>query len=71
MYFGDITRFSPLFDRWGFQLALCALLAVTGLLYILPFPLRKPQSREIWLMLGVGVLLALFLLAVLLRNAIR
>ena len=31
MYFGDITRFSPLFDRWGFQLALCALLAETGL----------------------------------------
>ena len=43
---------------------------MTGLLYILPFRLRKPQSREMWLMLGVGVLIALFLLAVLLRKAL-
>ena len=70
LYFGDITRFSPLFDRWGFQAALCGLLGVTGLLYILPFRLRKPQSREMWLMLGVGALIALFLLAVLLRKAL-
>ena len=70
LYFGDITRFSPLFDRWSFRLAVCGLLGVTGLLYILPFRLRKPQSREMWLMLGVGALVALFLLAFLLRRVI-
>lgn len=70
MYYDEITLFARLFEKLGFRIALCGLLGVTGLLYILPFRLRKPQSKEIWLMLGVGVLIALFLLGVLLRKMI-
>lgn len=68
---GDIALFAPLFDNWRFRVHVCALLGVTGLLYILPFKLRKPQSREIWLMLGVGVVIAAFLVILLLRRMMR
>ena len=43
----DITMFLGLFEKIGFRLSLCGLMALTGTLFVLPFRLRKPQSREL------------------------
>lgn len=70
MYLGDPALFSGLFELGVFRALLCGVLSVTGLSYILPIRIRKPQSREMWVLLGAGVLLALFLLCILMRRAI-
>ena len=41
---------------------LCAVAVVTGLCFVLPFKIRKPQTKEIFLMLIAGVLIAAVLI---------
>ena len=62
-----IELFLELFQKNGFRLSLCGLMAVTGLLFVLPFRLRKPQSKELYWFLALGVLMALVLLFVYFR----
>lgn len=63
-----ITLFGVLFTRLPFRLALCALMGATGLCFVLPFRIRKPRSRELYLFLALGVLVAAVLLIVWLRR---
>ena len=63
----DITMFLGLFEKIGFRLSLCGLMALTGTLFVLPFCLRKPQSRELYWFLALGVAMALVLLFVYFR----
>ena len=63
----DITMFLGLFEKIGFRLGLCGLMALTGTLFVLPFRLRKPQSRELYWFLALGVAMALVLLFVYFR----
>ena len=51
------------FGTWR-GLTLCGVAAVTGLCFILPFRIRKPQTKELFLMLFVGVLMAAVLILV-------
>ncbi len=64
----EITRFGRLFQQGNFRAVLCVLMAVTGLLYITPFKMRKPRSKELWLILAAGVLVAAVLLLTQLRR---
>lgn len=64
-----IELFLELFEKTGFRLGLCALMAVTGLLYVTPFHLRKPRSKELYWFLAFGVLMAAVLLFVYFRIA--
>ena len=52
----------------NFRALLCVLMALTGILYITPFKMRKPRSRELWLILAVGLLVAAVLLLTHLRR---
>ena len=63
----DITMFLGLFEKIGFRLSLCGLMALTGTLFVLPFRLRKPRSRELYWFLALGVAMALVLLFVYFR----
>ena len=71
LVFDDISLFIELFRRAGFQIALCALMVLTGLAFILPFKMRKPGSRELWWFLGFGVLIAVVLLIFYIRFAVK
>ena len=62
-----IELFLELFQKNGFRLSLCGLMAVTGLLFVLPFSLRKPRNKELYWFLALGVLMALVLLFVYFR----
>ena len=62
-----IELFLELFAKNAFRMSLCALMAVTGLAFVLPFRIRKPQSKELWLFLAFGIAMALVLLVVYLR----
>ncbi len=66
-----IELFLELFHRNAFRFGLCALTAVTGLAFISPFHIRKPQSRELWLLLIFGAAMAVVLLIVYLRFALK
>ncbi len=66
-----ISLFLELFRRNGFRFALCGITAVTGLAYITPFKLRKPRSREMWMLLVFGSAMALVLLIVYLKFVLR
>lgn len=66
-----ISLFLELFRLNGFRIALCALTALTGLAYITPFKIRKPQSREMWVMLVFGIVMALVLLIVYLKFVLK
>jgi CDP-diacylglycerol--serine O-phosphatidyltransferase len=66
-----ISLFLQLFQKDGFRLALCCLTAVTGLAFVTPFKLRKPQSREMWVMLFFGIAMALVLLIVYLKFVLK
>ena len=57
-----ISLFLQLFQRNGFRFALCGITALTGLAYITPFKIRKPRSRELWVLLIFGAAMALVLL---------
>lgn len=63
MWHDRIEYFGVLFTSLSFRLALCALTTLTGLCFILPFKIRKPQSKELWLLLALGVFVAAVLLA--------
>lgn len=60
--FGRIEPYRDLFSGTGFGVALCVVTALTGLCFILPFHIRKPQAKELLMLLGVGVLIAVVLL---------
>ncbi len=62
-----ISLFLQLFQKNGFRFALCGITALTGLAYITPFKIRKPQSREMWGILVLGIAMALVLLIVYLK----
>ena len=64
----EITRFGRLFMQGNFRALLCVLMALTGILYITPFKMRKPRSKELWLILAVGLLVAAVLLLTHLRR---
>jgi len=57
----NITLFGELFRGGTFRLVLCSLTGVTGLCFITPFHIRKPQSRELMLFLILGICIALIL----------
>lgn len=62
--YGEILPYKDLFSGTAYGYILCGLMAVTGLCFILPFHIRKPQNRELYLLLAVGVLIAAVLLLV-------
>lgn len=62
-----IELFLELFAKNSFRFSLCALMAATGLAFILPFRMRKPQSKELWLFLLFGTAMAIVLLIVYLQ----
>ena len=68
LYYDNISLFAMLFLRHSFRIALCALTGVTGLCFLLPFRLRKPRSKELWLMLALGMLIAFILFFTWLRR---
>ncbi len=62
-----IELFLELFQRDSLRIALCILMSITGFAFILPFRIRKPQSRELWCFLAFGALMAIVLFIVYLR----
>ena len=66
-----IERFGELFSILPFRITLCTLTAITGLFFILPIKIRKPQSKELWAFFAVGVLVAFVLLLVMINTHIR
>ena len=66
-----IERFGQLFANLPFRLTLCAITAITGLFFILPIKIRKPQSKELWAFFALGVLVALVLLIVMINAQVR
>ena len=71
VFYDDISLFSQLFLRTGFRIALCAITGLTGLAFVLPFKMPKPRSKELWWMLGLGVLMAVVLLIFYLRFSVK
>ena len=59
---GRIGPYKDMFEGSWRGVALCVLAAVTGLCFILPFRIRKPQSKELLLILIIGILIAAALL---------
>ncbi len=64
---GEIQLFLQLFRRAGFRVCLCGITALSGLAFITPVRIRKPQSRELWIFMGFGVVMAAVLLIVYLK----
>lgn len=62
--YGDIVPYRDMFFGTWRGLTLCGVAAVTGLCFILPFRIRKPQTKELFLMLFVGLLMAAVLILV-------
>lgn len=60
--YGAIEPFSGMFLHALSGWLLCGLMAVTGLCFVLPFQVRKPQTRELRLFLLVGILIAAVLI---------
>ena len=54
-----------------FRITLCTLTAITGLFFILPIKIRKPQSKELWAFFAVGVLVAFVLLIVMINAQVK
>lgn len=65
--YDKIELFLELFKKDSLRIALCALMALTGFAFILPFRIRKPQSKELWAFLAFGALMAVVLFIVYLR----
>lgn len=59
---GVIDPYKDMFNGSVLGLILCGLMALTGLCFILPFHIRKPQSKELLLFLVLGILIAAVLL---------
>ena len=64
---GQIELFLRLFQRMGFRICLCGIIALTGLAFITPISIRKPKSRELWMFLVFGAIMAAVLLIVYLK----
>ena len=60
--YGSIDPYKNMFDSSVPGMLLCGLMALTGLCFILPFHIRKPQSKELLLFLVLGILIAAVLL---------
>ena len=60
----DFTLLYTLFEGGFFTLLLASVLVITGLLFIVPIRVRKPRTRELWIFLVIGVLLAALLLGI-------
>ena len=68
----QISMFLQLFEPNGFlRYALCGITALTGLAFITPFKIRKPRSREMWMLLIFGSVMALVLLIVYLKLILK
>lgn len=68
MNIGHISFFAELFKKnLPMRIAICALTGLTGLFFLLPIQIRKPRSKELWLILALGVLVAVVLLAIWMR----
>lgn len=63
--YGEILPYKDMFAGKPIGIVLCALTALIALCFILPFKIRKPRTKELWLFLAVGVLIATVLLLVL------
>lgn len=61
---GAIWPFQGMFTDSVYGWLLCGLMAVTGLCFVLPFQVRKPQSRELIGFLILGILIAAVLMLV-------
>ncbi|MDR0890172.1 MAG: CDP-alcohol phosphatidyltransferase family protein [Oscillospiraceae bacterium] len=55
-------------DRPLLRVISCAVMLLTGLLFVLPFKLRKPNQKEIWLLIALGALIAVVLVLILFVN---
>lgn len=64
---GDILPYKDMFSGTVFGYILCGLMALTGLCFVMPFHIRKPRNRELYLFLAVGVLIAAVLLLAVFR----
>ena len=53
---------SSIFDGGIFAWILAAFLFITALLFILPFRIRKPRTKELWIYVVLGVVMAAVLL---------
>lgn len=60
----DFQLLYTLFEAGFFTALLAAVLLITALLFLLPFRIRKPRTRELWIFVVIGVLLAALLLTV-------
>ena len=60
--YGEILPYKDMFAGTWRGWLLCAVAVVTGLRFVLPFKIRKPQTKEIFLMLIAGVLIAAVLI---------
>lgn len=60
----DIQMLFQLFDVRLFSALLAILLAATALCFVLPFHVRKPRTKELWIFLLAGTFLAVTLLIV-------
>ncbi|MBQ6431853.1 MAG: CDP-alcohol phosphatidyltransferase family protein [Oscillospiraceae bacterium] len=60
--YGEILPYKEMFAGTAFGIVLTALTALTGLCFILPFQIRKPSKKELFLFLAVGILIAAVLL---------
>ena len=72
MISGHISLFLELFFRRApMRIALCALTGITGLCFVLPIKIRKPRARELWMILALGVLVAVVLFISWMRTLAR
>ncbi len=58
-------------DRLLLNLSLCGVMLITGLLFILPIRVRKPQTKEMWFMFALGALIATVLIGVAIAKVFR
>ena len=67
-----ISLFLQLFQQNSvLRYALCGITALTGIAFITPFKVPKPSSRELWLLLVFGAVMALVLLIVYLKFVLK
>ena len=70
LVYDRIELFLQLFQKDSLRLALCILMSITGFAFVLPFRIKKPQSKELWSFLAFGTLMAIVLFFVYLRFSV-
>lgn len=70
LVYDRIELFLDLFQKDSLRIALCILMSITGFAFVLPFRIRKPQSKELWCFLAFGALMAIVLFFVYLRFSV-